>query len=702
MATVGEDRAMERLRGLQAITDAALARLAQADLLDELLDRVRSVLGADTAAVLLLDEEANEVVIRAAKGLEEEVEAGVRIPVGRGFAGRVAAERRPVFLPEVTADRVVNPILLEKGVRSLLGVPLLVEGRVLGVLHVGTLTPRDFTEDDAELLQLAADRIALAIEHLSLYESEREARADAEHVAKRIRQLQSVTDVALGHLAHPDELMVRVLERVRDVLSADTAAILLLEGGELVARAAKGIEEEVETGVRVPLGRGFAGRIAAGRRPIVLPTVDHADVHNPILVEKGIRSLLGVPLLVEGRVIGVMHVGTHTPREFTEDDVALLELAGDRIALAIDRARQRGVARTLQQSLLPPRLPDVAGLEMAARYAPGVDEAHVGGDWYDVLRLPRGKVGVVMGDVVSRGLRAATLMGQLRTALRAYALDGSSPAAVLGRMNDLIRTWDSPEMATVAYIVLAPDTGEMTYSVAGHPPPLVVGAARGGRFLEEGRGGPVGVTSGVRFPEAQEQLDDGETLLLYTDGLVESREASIDEGLGALRDEAAEIDGWPDRMCDQLMTRFGGAPDDVALLAVRRSAGAGLPLELQVRATPDSLSAMRRSLAAWLAAAGADEDESYDMVVAVGEAAANAVEHAYGPVDAKFDVLAEAEGGEVHIKVADHGRWRPARGRNRGRGMDVMSKLMDDVQVDRGEHGTTVTMRRRLGGGTVR
>src|SRR5437763_11000415 len=252
MATVGEDRAIERLRGLQAITDAALARLSQADLLDELLDRVRSVLGADTAAVLLLDEEANEVVIRAAKGLEEEVEARVRIPVGRGFAGRVAAERRPIFLPEVTADVVVNPILLEKGIRSLLGVPLLVEGRVIGVLHVGTLTPRDFTDDDSELLQLAADRIALAIEHLSLYESEREARASAERVAEQIRQLQSVTDVALGSLAHPDELMVRVLERVRDVLSADTAAILLLEGGELVARAATGIEEEVEAGVRVP------------------------------------------------------------------------------------------------------------------------------------------------------------------------------------------------------------------------------------------------------------------------------------------------------------------------------------------------------------------------------------------------------------------------------------------------------------------
>ncbi|TML75505.1 MAG: GAF domain-containing protein, partial [Actinobacteria bacterium] len=231
MATVGEDRAIERLRALQVVTDTALAHLSHGDLLDELLDRVRSILGADTAAVLLLDEDAKEVVIRAAKGLEEEVERGVRIPVGRGFAGRIAAERRPVFLPEVTADRVVNPILLEKGIRSLLGVPLLMEGRVLGVLHVGTLKPREFTDSDAELLQLAGDRIAMVIEHLKLYESERRARADAERVAEQIRRLQSVTDVALGNLAHPDELMDRVLERVREVLSADTAAILLLESG---------------------------------------------------------------------------------------------------------------------------------------------------------------------------------------------------------------------------------------------------------------------------------------------------------------------------------------------------------------------------------------------------------------------------------------------------------------------------------------
>src|SRR4051812_26060264 len=141
----------DRLRRLQALTDAALAHLELGALLDTLLLRTREILEVDTCAVLLLDEETNELVARAAVGIEEEVEQGVRVPVGRGFAGRVAADRRPIAIPDVDHADVLNPILREKGIRSLLGVPLLVEGSVLGVLHVGSLTPRDFTGHDRDL-----------------------------------------------------------------------------------------------------------------------------------------------------------------------------------------------------------------------------------------------------------------------------------------------------------------------------------------------------------------------------------------------------------------------------------------------------------------------------------------------------------------------------------------------------------------------
>ena len=328
------DVAVGRLRNLGAITEAALAHLELDPLLATLLARVREIVGTDTAAVLLLDHKAGELVVRAAIGIEEEVEQGVRIPLGRGFAGRIAAERQAIHIPDIDKADVANPILREKGIRSLLGVPLLVEGEVLGVLHVGSLEPREFSGDDAELLQMAADRMALAIDHAWLYEAERHARSLAERAAEDLRRLQTITDAALGRLTLDDELLVALLDRVTEAMNVDTAAILLLDadGEELVARATRGIEGEIELGVRIPVGSGFAGRIAAERRPVFLPDVDHADVLNPILHEKGVKSLLGVPLLVEGEVIGVLHVGSLEPRDFAAEEASLLERAADRIA----------------------------------------------------------------------------------------------------------------------------------------------------------------------------------------------------------------------------------------------------------------------------------------------------------------------------------------------------------------------------------
>lgn len=322
----------DQLRRIQSVSDAALAHLELDDLLDELLGRIRDALDSDTSAFLLLDEATNELVVRAARGIEEAVESGTRIPMGRGFAGRVAAERRTIAIEDVDHADVLNPILREKGIKSLLGAPLMVGGEVIGVVHVGTLTPRHFAEQDAELLQLVADRAALAIAHGRVFESERA-------LADKLRRLQQVTDVALTHLSSAgllDELVVRV----REILEADTCAVLLLdeERGELVARAAAGLEEEVEAGVRIPVGRGFAGRLAAERRTIAIEDIDHADVLNPILRQKGLKSLLGAPLLAHGRVFGVIHVGSLVPRRFTSEEAELLQAAADRAALGIERA----------------------------------------------------------------------------------------------------------------------------------------------------------------------------------------------------------------------------------------------------------------------------------------------------------------------------------------------------------------------------
>jgi signal transduction histidine kinase len=388
----------ERLRRLQTITDAALAHLELDTLLATLLVRTREILEVDTCAVLLLDETTNELVARAAVGIEEEVERGVRIPVGLGFAGRVAALREPVILEDVDHAQVLNPLLREKGIKSMLGVPLIAGGEVLGVLHVGSLVPRVFGEDDVQLLQFAANRAAIAIEHARAFEAERAARRRVEHV-------QAVTDVALAHL-ELDELFGVLLPRIRDILAADTCAVLLLDetGEELVARAAVGIEEEVEQGVRIPVGLGFAGSIAADRAAVVLDDVDHADVLNPILREKGIKSMLGVPLILGGDVLGVIHVGTLVHRRFTAEDSELLQLVADRLALAIERARLH--EETLYLDQLKANFVAIASHELrtpaTSVYGVLTTLASRGNELSDELRDQLLQVGVEQGERLRR------------------------------------------------------------------------------------------------------------------------------------------------------------------------------------------------------------------------------------------------------------------------------------------------------------
>jgi serine phosphatase RsbU (regulator of sigma subunit)/anti-sigma regulatory factor (Ser/Thr protein kinase) len=690
------------LAAMQRVTDAALAHLALDDLLNELLERISAILRSDTAAFLLLDDAGELLVANAAKGIEGEVEGPVRVPVGSGFAGRVAAERRPVTIPDTAHADIYNPLLRARGIQSLLGVPLLVEGRVIGVLHVGTLTPREFTAADRDLLQLVADRAALGIEHARAFEQERAARRHAQATSATLSAIQRVTDAALAYLPL-DELLLELLDRIAEIVHSDTAAFLLLDeaANELVARAAKGIEEEVEQGVRIPLGRGFAGRIAAERRPVTIPDVDHGDILNPILREKGIRSLLGVPLVVEGRVTGVLHVGTLTPRDFTADDRNLLQLAADRAATAIEHARlfeQRRVVEILQRSIVPERPPSVPGVEVAARYRPATVRGGIGGDWYDIFPLPHGDVALAIGDVMGHGIGAAATMAQVRTGLRAYALEGHPPAEIAERLNRLAMSLDSHRMTTFAYLVVDLDRQRLHAVNAGHIPPLVRSPTGETSYLPVEGDVPLGVGPATRYHEHEFELPSGSTIVMVTDGAVEVRGESLDHGLERLRVLVAAAPPL-DALCEAVArgdARGQPADDDVAVLATQV---ARLPERLETTwpARAETLAGMRPLLRRWLGKWGAGPDEIYDITVAVQEASANAIEHAYGPGRATFDVDAVHAGGVITVAVRDRGRWRDPRGAHRGRGLSMMRALMEQVDVQQTEHGTTVTMRRKLG-----
>jgi anti-sigma regulatory factor (Ser/Thr protein kinase)/putative methionine-R-sulfoxide reductase with GAF domain len=520
---------------------------------------------------------------------------------------------------------------------------------------------------------------------------------------ERLRKVQSVTEAALAYLT-TDEALDELLARVRHVLEADTAAILLLDKAkaELVARAGKGLEEEVRQGVRIPMGRGFAGTIAATGQPVIVDDVDHSMVLNPILRQKGVRSLLGVPLVVHGETLGVLHVGTLTPRKFTEEDIELLQLVGDRVALTVHAGlyeREAQVARTLQRSLLPELLPTLPGIRLAARYQPA-SGGEVGGDWYDAFVLPNGSLAVVIGDVVGRGLGAASAMGRLRNALRAYAMDLSSPGDVLTRMDRLVQQLEPDDLATILYGVIDPAQLSFRFACAAHLPPTLRDPDGSVRVATVEPGPPLGAGVGGRFTEHHEQLRPGSTVILCTDGLIERRGRSLDDGFQRLA-EACTDDVEPEERCDQIMSRLLGdveIDDDVALLVVDVPTDHENQWQTSLRADATQLVLLRRVLRRWLIERSVEPNLIYDVLVGGGEAVANAIEHAYGPSGGVIRIGAERTPDAIVLTVRDFGRWRSPRVAYRGRGILMMQELADSVEISPSNTGTTVELRWRLGG----
>jgi anti-sigma regulatory factor (Ser/Thr protein kinase)/putative methionine-R-sulfoxide reductase with GAF domain len=521
--------------------------------------------------------------------------------------------------------------------------------------------------------------------------------------SSQVRTLYRLSDPALSELGL-DDFLDELLIRVRDALAVDTVAILLHdeESDQLVARAAKGLEEEVEQGVRIPVGQGFAGRIAAERVAIFIADVDHADVLNPILHQKGIRSMLGVPLIVEGNLIGVLHVGSLKPRTFGRRDLAVLQVAAARAAPGIERARlfsvlehEHEVAKVLQRSLLPKRLVDGIGVSVAARYLPASDE--VGGDWYDMFELPSGHLGVAIGDVVGHGVKAAALMGQLRTALYSYAIEEHGPARTLELVDRFVQRMPDYTMATAAYAVLDPESGSLRLASAGHLPPIIVSGGSA-RVVDIEPAAPLGTFPYGSCTEHELSLSCGETLVFYTDGLVERPAIPLTDSIDELVRivSRASTAGQVCRLALEQLVPIAGLRDDVAIIALHNGE---VPPELHMSlpAEPPALLRIRRALRRWLRARGANERDITEITLAVGEACTNAIEHAYSPGPAHFELHATDSDGLITVTVRDRGRWRTPRGSYRGRGLTIIDAAMDEIGIEASDGGTEVVMRRQIG-----
>ena len=416
----------------------------------------------------------------------------------------------------------------------------------------------------------------------------------------------------------------------------------------------------------------------------------------------GFTSAMLVPMMAHERAFGaISFVTSISGRRYTADDLAVAEELSQRASLAVDKARayerERSIAVTLQRSLLRTRLPQIPGITLASRYLPARHEAEVGGDWYDAVLLPEGQLAVIMGDVAGRGIQAAAVMGQLQNAVRAYAAEGYGPDEILRRV---ARMLDLREMATLLILIFDPVTHGVRYANAGHMPPLVLSPDGGVRALEGGAAPLSIVSPEVTYVNHEAQLDPGSTVLLYTDGLVEVRGESIDQGLTRLTEvlRTTPVDDVEGALNHVLFGMLQDEPgiDDVALLALHAGVLDPAVLRLRLAASPDAAPLLRHTLRRWMGQSLLEPAEIFDLTVAAGEAFANAIEHAYGAGDASVEVEARVDGDVVRVKVRDWGRWREQRGQHRGRGLALMRGLMDEVDVTSGPDGTTVRMWRRV------
>ncbi|WP_118913786.1 SpoIIE family protein phosphatase [Mycobacterium shigaense] len=389
-------------------------------------------------------------------------------------------------------------------------------------------------------------------------------------------------------------------------------------------------------------------------------------------------------------------------RPFTREDNTLLTVLAGRLGQGLHRVylldSQRETALALQHAMLDP-----AGLPggFTVRYHPAGRPLQVGGDWYDVVDLDDGRVALIVGDCVGHGLAAATVMGQLRSACRALLLEQSSPRAALAGLDRFAARLPAARCTTAFCAILTPSTGEIVYSNAGHPPPIMVYADGTSVPLDGGHGLPLALRLDWTRPEARVTMPARATLLLYTDGLVERRGLSIDDGM----DRAVElVQGGRseslDELADHLMDRLepqGGYLDDVAILLYRQPG----PFEMTFAADVNQLASSRAALQAWLKRAGVEPDQILDVLIATGEAIANAIEHGHrgssggGTVSVKATMYVD----QLHLTISDTGTWKepyPVEDDTRGRGIALMRGLMEHFAIRSSDTGTTVQMYTRI------
>jgi serine phosphatase RsbU (regulator of sigma subunit)/anti-sigma regulatory factor (Ser/Thr protein kinase) len=695
-----------RLAHLHNLTGRLADAVTVRDVCGALVDTAIGSLGADASGVALLSADGAELERVAARGFPDDVLAAwSRFPADTPVIARDVLQERSVVTVGSAEEALERyPLLASFGEGYPMGAqaaaPLLAGDELLGVLGVNFRAPRRFSLEDESLLLAIGRQCGQAIERARLFEAEQRA-------LRRAARLQEVT-ARLARAVTTEDAARAILRGATSGVGADAASIALASDDGRSLRVSPGLVSNGTLRLRPPFeismkDRSVLAHVYRNGRALWIASPDEWESR----FEEGFatqgdlgRCVYAVPIVAKGEAIGALAVYFQQERNRpSAEEAELISSFAHQAGVALERARayevEHEAAMTLQRNLMPEGTGYSATVDVDGRYLPATRGVHVGGDWYDIVDLPDGTVAFAVGDIAGHGLQAAAAMGQVRSAWRALALSMTEPNAILTSLDRFAGGVDGAFFSTILTLLLDPSGGDLRYASAGHPPALVIEPDGSTRFLEGGRSVPLGLPFDLPRPQAHERLGSGSILVVYTDGLVERREEPLDRGLERLAEMASRVRaGSLTEISDELLELVADdRHDDVALLTI----GPRRPVEVFRRTFPadaHELATMRAELRAWLERSGLPAETREDVVLACTEAATNAIEHAY--IGRRGDVLieAESEDGALRVSVIDHGRWRhPRPDDSRGRGLELVRAVIGDIDVERGESGTTVRMR---------
>jgi serine/threonine-protein kinase RsbW len=685
LARRAAEESEKRVRVLQQIVADLAAAPTEAEVAEAVLRAPEPAFGAASTSIYLVDAEGDQIL--AVASTDPTTGNWTDMPRSSPRAVARVAERGDLHVVGSLAEANQHfPDLAEtmrrSGRNTVVLLPLTTGpadesggAQTLGVLAFSFTEERRLTDSELRVVRLLGQQAGQALDRARLYDEGRRREERINFLAETTR----VLDEKHRLLPRARRLVERVVPEI-----ADWAEVRLQVGGPTVLiEAAGGPPPDADL---------LAQRVAAVAAGSVAAFGDDDDELGCVVL----------PLTARGRVLGTLALRPAEPTTDPAEKIFLGDLA-DRAGLALENARlyeqERQIARTLQRSLLAGDLPrGDSRFAVETYYQAAAQDLEVGGDWFDAFLITVDKLAVVVGDVVGRGIEAATTMGQLRSAVRALATASEGPSRLLEGLDRFVERVEQARMATVAYAEIDLTSGDLTYACAGHLPPLLHEPVGPPEYLMQGRSAALGSRAGdIKRTEHRVRLKPGSRLLLYTDGLVERRTRPIDKGFEVLAREYARrrdapMQGLAAGLADTMVGRDHA--DDVCLICL--TLGTEERIERSIGADRVQIALLRADLRSWLDAHGVDSTCRDAVLLACSEAVANAIEHGYR--DDPFgmiDVTATVTGESVEVRVSDHGVWHgPMADVSRGRGLQLIRQSMDQVMFDRGD-GTTVTMRRK-------